>query len=152
MSSITEWIADIEEEYGSEEQYLRRRGGGLMFYQTHPNSHFWTNLTQLQELLKHPYNYTKDELVEFLRVGIENTINNGYNLKKMDNIPNSGNNYKPIQHIHTEMHNIDTKIEAKMLLEACLIVLNTVPNKEIETKISKTTYELAAIVQNHLKQ
>lgn len=40
---------------------------------------------------------------------------------------------------------------ALMYLEACLTVLNTVPNKKIKTPISSNTYELAAKVSRFIK-
>ena len=41
-----------------------------------PNSHFWTDLNQLLENLKH-----EDISMEYLRIGLANTLERGYNLK-----------------------------------------------------------------------
>jgi len=42
-----------------------------------PNSHFWTDLNQLLENLKH-----EDISMEYLKIGLENTLKHGYNLTK----------------------------------------------------------------------
>jgi len=51
------------------------------YYQTIPNSHSWTDLNQLLEGLKYP-EYVGFSF-DYLRIGIENTIKNGYNLTKV---------------------------------------------------------------------
>lgn len=51
------------------------------FLQVLPDSHFWTDLSQLKNYLSAlPQSATRDYLVK----GIDNTINNGYELKKND--------------------------------------------------------------------
>ena len=42
-----------------------------------PNSHFWTDLNQLLEYLKY-----KEASTEYLKIGLKNTLEHGYNLKK----------------------------------------------------------------------
>ena len=46
-------------------------------YRVEPNSHFWTDLNQLLEHLKY-----KDLSMEYLKIGIKNTLEHGYNLKQ----------------------------------------------------------------------
>jgi len=41
-----------------------------------PNSHFWTDLNQLLEYLKY-----KKITNKYLKIGLENTLENGYNLR-----------------------------------------------------------------------
>ena len=45
-----------------------------------PNSHFWSDLNQLLEHLKH-----EDISMEYLKIGIKNTLKHGYNLKQDEN-------------------------------------------------------------------
>jgi hypothetical protein len=43
-----------------------------------PNSHFWTDLNQLLEHLKY-----QEITKEYLKIGLENTLKQGYNLKEI---------------------------------------------------------------------
>jgi len=45
-----------------------------------PNSHFWTNLTQLTDSIEFGW-LNKEIGKEFILIGLENTIKNGYNIK-----------------------------------------------------------------------
>lgn len=57
------------------------------FFYVVPNSHFWTDINQILEWLKAHKMREKTIDIEFLRIGLENTLKNGYNIRKTEDIP-----------------------------------------------------------------
>ena len=54
------------------------------FYQVLPNSHFWANFDQLINFLRTQKDSTlsKEELIDYLNIGLANSIGQGYDLRK----------------------------------------------------------------------
>jgi hypothetical protein len=75
----------------------------INYMRVEPNSHFWTNLDQLLTYLGYLQDsgnqfYTAwNAEVERLIIGLENTIKNGYNIKKVSGIVNPQTYFKSVE-------------------------------------------------------
>ena len=83
------------------------------FIQVIPNSHYWSNLDMLLTYLGYIQIsgnqwYTAWSVeVEHLIIGLENTIKNGYKLKKVSGIVNPEPYYRSIEHIISDIKKVD---------------------------------------------
>lgn len=61
------------------------RRSAIMYMHVVENSHRWTDLKQMLEWLKY-LELTENVKWDYLKTGLENTLNNGYNLFKLDEL------------------------------------------------------------------
>lgn len=57
----------------------------INYIYTVPNSHSWINLNQILFALENTQNKTNEDLLEYLKIGIINTKERGYDLEYLNN-------------------------------------------------------------------
>ena len=53
------------------------------FVHVEPYSHFWTDIAMLQNWLIYAHHLSKEQIIDHLKIGLSNTIKNGYNIQKV---------------------------------------------------------------------
>jgi carbonic anhydrase len=122
---------------------IPEENGNVMFYQTVPDSHYWTDIDMLIRFLNYQIRtQNTPDIIDYLIMGLENCKKNGYSLSKGEPSPEQGLP-TPYQTINVFSPEQDELAKAKQEIERLKgLVIN-----EYKQKIDKIDTSPAVRVQ-----